>query len=66
MLVDNSTDMLLPDAGPVRRWGLSGGAAPLREGPSDVTESRSTLDVLRAEHGYAALVDVHRAVWAGA
>jgi 7,8-dihydropterin-6-yl-methyl-4-(beta-D-ribofuranosyl)aminobenzene 5'-phosphate synthase len=64
VLVDNSTDMLLPDvspdAGPVRRWGLAGTAAPIVHAPSDVTEAGSTLGVLRAEHGYAALVDVHR------
>jgi 7,8-dihydropterin-6-yl-methyl-4-(beta-D-ribofuranosyl)aminobenzene 5'-phosphate synthase len=59
VVVDNSTDMLLPDAGPVRRWGLGGSAAPIGHAPSDVTLHRTTLGVLRAEHGYAALVDVH-------
>jgi 7,8-dihydropterin-6-yl-methyl-4-(beta-D-ribofuranosyl)aminobenzene 5'-phosphate synthase len=60
VLVDNTTDMLLPDAGPVRRWGLAGTAGPLPVVPSDVAVGGSTLDPLRAEHGYSALVDVQR------
>jgi 7,8-dihydropterin-6-yl-methyl-4-(beta-D-ribofuranosyl)aminobenzene 5'-phosphate synthase len=27
--VDNTADMLLPDVGPVRHWGLSGTSGPL-------------------------------------
>ncbi len=58
-LVDNSADMLLPDRGVVRRWGLSGSAGPLPIVPSDVAEGGSTLDFLRAEHGYSALIELH-------
>ena len=58
-LVDNSADMLLPDRGLVRRWGLSGSAGPLPIVPSDVAEGGSTLDFLRAEHGYSALIELH-------
>ena len=57
-VIDNTADMLLPDGGLVRRWGLSGSAGPLPIVPSDVAEGGSTLDFLRAEHGYAALLDV--------
>ena len=59
-LVDNIADMLLPDVGPVRRWGLSGSAGPLPMVPSDVTVGGSTLGFLRAEHGYSAMIDVVR------
>jgi 7,8-dihydropterin-6-yl-methyl-4-(beta-D-ribofuranosyl)aminobenzene 5'-phosphate synthase len=59
-LVDNTADMLLPDVGPVRRWGLSGTSGPLPVAPSGVSFGGSTLDFLRAEHGYSALVDVYQ------
>jgi 7,8-dihydropterin-6-yl-methyl-4-(beta-D-ribofuranosyl)aminobenzene 5'-phosphate synthase len=59
-LVDNTADMLLPDVGPVRRWGLSGTGGPLPVAPSGVAVGGSTLDFLRAEHGYSALVDVYQ------
>jgi 7,8-dihydropterin-6-yl-methyl-4-(beta-D-ribofuranosyl)aminobenzene 5'-phosphate synthase len=59
-LVDNTADMLLPDVGPVRRWGLSGTSGPLPVAPSGAAVGGSTLDFLRAEHGYSALVDVYR------
>jgi 7,8-dihydropterin-6-yl-methyl-4-(beta-D-ribofuranosyl)aminobenzene 5'-phosphate synthase len=62
-LVDNTADMLLPDVGPVRRWGLSGTGGPLPVAPSGVAVGRSTLDFLRAEHGYSALVDVYQGGW---
>jgi 7,8-dihydropterin-6-yl-methyl-4-(beta-D-ribofuranosyl)aminobenzene 5'-phosphate synthase len=59
-LVDNTADMLLPDVGPVRRWGLSGTSGSLPVAPSGAAVGGSTLDFLRAEHGYSALVDVYR------
>jgi 7,8-dihydropterin-6-yl-methyl-4-(beta-D-ribofuranosyl)aminobenzene 5'-phosphate synthase len=59
-VVDNTADMLLPDVGLVRRWGLSGTGGPLPVVPSGVAVGGSTLDVLRAEHGYSALVDVYQ------
>jgi 7,8-dihydropterin-6-yl-methyl-4-(beta-D-ribofuranosyl)aminobenzene 5'-phosphate synthase len=57
-VVDSTADMLLPDAGLVRRWGLSGTVGPVPSLPSDVAAGGSTLDLLRAEHGYSAVVDV--------
>ena len=59
-LVDNTADMLLPDVGPVRRWGLSGTSGSLPVAPSGAAVGGSTLDFLRAEHGYSALVHVYR------
>jgi 7,8-dihydropterin-6-yl-methyl-4-(beta-D-ribofuranosyl)aminobenzene 5'-phosphate synthase len=59
-LVDNTADMLLPDVGPVRRWGLSGTSGSLPVAPSGAAVGGSTFDFLRAEHGYSALVDVYR------
>lgn len=55
-LVDNSSDLLLPDEGLVRRWGLAG---PLPVVPGELADGGTTVDVLRAEHGFSALVDVH-------
>lgn len=52
--------MLLPDVAPVRRWGLSGTSGPLPVALSGVAVGGSTLDFLRAEHGYSALVDVYQ------
>jgi 7,8-dihydropterin-6-yl-methyl-4-(beta-D-ribofuranosyl)aminobenzene 5'-phosphate synthase len=60
-VVDNTADMLLPDVGLVRRWGLSGTAGRIPVVPSDVTIGGATLDFLRAEHGYSALLEVTRA-----
>lgn len=57
-LVDNSSDMLLPDEGLVRRWGPSGSAGPLPIVPAELTAGGTTLDVLRAEHGFSALIEV--------
>jgi 7,8-dihydropterin-6-yl-methyl-4-(beta-D-ribofuranosyl)aminobenzene 5'-phosphate synthase len=58
-LVDNSSDVLLPDEGLVRRWGLIGSAGPLPIVPADLAVGGSTIDVLRAEHGFSAMVEVH-------
>jgi 7,8-dihydropterin-6-yl-methyl-4-(beta-D-ribofuranosyl)aminobenzene 5'-phosphate synthase len=57
-LVDNSSDMLLPDEGLVRRWGSSGSAGPLPIVPSELTTDGKTVDMLRAEHGFSALIEV--------
>ena len=57
-VMDNSCDMLLPDVGLVRRWGLAGSAAPLPVLPSELAAGGSTVDVLRAEHGFSALIEV--------
>jgi 7,8-dihydropterin-6-yl-methyl-4-(beta-D-ribofuranosyl)aminobenzene 5'-phosphate synthase len=58
-LVDNSSDMLLPDEGLVRRWGLVGTAGPLPVVPSELADGGRTVDFLRAEHGFSAMVEVH-------
>jgi 7,8-dihydropterin-6-yl-methyl-4-(beta-D-ribofuranosyl)aminobenzene 5'-phosphate synthase len=57
-LVDNSSDILLPDQGLVRRWGPAGSAGPLPIVPSEMAVDGKTFDVLRAEHGFSALVEV--------
>ncbi|MDV6291781.1 MULTISPECIES: MBL fold metallo-hydrolase [Rhodococcus] len=57
-LVDNSSDVLLPDVGPVRRWGPAGSAGPLPIVPSDLAVGFRTVDLLRAEHGFSVLIEV--------
>ena len=57
-LVDNSSDILLPDEGLVRRWGPGGSAGPLPILPTELAVGGTTLDVLRAEHGFSALIEV--------
>jgi 7,8-dihydropterin-6-yl-methyl-4-(beta-D-ribofuranosyl)aminobenzene 5'-phosphate synthase len=57
-LMDNSADALLPDEGLVRRWGLSGTAGPLPVIPAEFALERQSVDFLRAEHGFSALVEV--------
>ncbi|MEO8330504.1 MAG: MBL fold metallo-hydrolase, partial [Candidatus Nanopelagicales bacterium] len=58
-LVDNSSDVLLPNAGLVRRWGLAGSAGEIPVIPTDMAEGGKTFDFLRAEHGFAALIELH-------
>jgi 7,8-dihydropterin-6-yl-methyl-4-(beta-D-ribofuranosyl)aminobenzene 5'-phosphate synthase len=58
-VVDNSSDVLMPDEGLVRRWGPVGTAGPLPVIPTDFAEGGKTVDCLRAEHGFSALVEVH-------
>ncbi len=60
-LMDNSSDVLLPDDGLVRRWGLAGSAGPLPVLPAELALERHSFDFLRAEHGFSALVDVRAA-----
>lgn len=57
-LMDNSCDALLPDEGLVRRWGVVGTAGALPVVPSGVAVHGQTVDMLRAEHGFSALVEV--------
>ncbi|HEY5847097.1 MAG TPA: MBL fold metallo-hydrolase [Microlunatus sp.] len=57
-VVDNSADMLLPDRGLMRRWGPSGTTGPLPVTRSDVAVGGTTLDFLRAEHGYSAVIEI--------
>jgi 7,8-dihydropterin-6-yl-methyl-4-(beta-D-ribofuranosyl)aminobenzene 5'-phosphate synthase len=57
-LIDNSIDILMPDVGLVKRWGPMGSSAPLRLTAAEVFEDGKTVDVLRAEHGYSALIEL--------
>jgi 7,8-dihydropterin-6-yl-methyl-4-(beta-D-ribofuranosyl)aminobenzene 5'-phosphate synthase len=57
-LVDNSCDVLLPDEGLVRRWGITGTAGEIPVVPTEIAEGGKTVDFLRAEHGFSILVDV--------
>ena len=58
ILVDNVSDMLLEDQGPARRVGDAG--RPLPNRPLGLFEEGETVDELRAEHGFSALVTVTR------
>src|SRR6516165_561832 len=59
-LVDNLSDLLLPDQGPVTRAGLlRAGTAPRLA--TSVLEGGEAFDVPLAEHGFAMLVTVTRA-----
>jgi 7,8-dihydropterin-6-yl-methyl-4-(beta-D-ribofuranosyl)aminobenzene 5'-phosphate synthase len=57
-VVDNSSDVLLPDEGLVRRWGPVGTAGEIPVIPSELAEGGTTVDFLRAEHGFSALIEV--------
>jgi 7,8-dihydropterin-6-yl-methyl-4-(beta-D-ribofuranosyl)aminobenzene 5'-phosphate synthase len=57
--VDNSSDLLLLDEGLVRRWGIVGSAGEFPVVPCGVALEGSTVDVLRAEHGFSSLVEIH-------
>jgi 7,8-dihydropterin-6-yl-methyl-4-(beta-D-ribofuranosyl)aminobenzene 5'-phosphate synthase len=56
-LIDNVTDVFMPDQGPARRVGP--GSAPWRR--SAVMEEAQVPDALVAEHGFSALVTVTKA-----
>lgn len=57
-LMDNSSDVLLLDEeGLVRRWGLNGSAGPLPIIPDGMSVDGHSIDFLRAEHGFSALVE---------
>jgi 7,8-dihydropterin-6-yl-methyl-4-(beta-D-ribofuranosyl)aminobenzene 5'-phosphate synthase len=56
MLMDNVTDMIMPDDGPARRFA---GRLPLRD--STVTTIGQVPEALIAEHGFSALITVTRA-----
>jgi 7,8-dihydropterin-6-yl-methyl-4-(beta-D-ribofuranosyl)aminobenzene 5'-phosphate synthase len=57
-VMDNSCDALLPDVGLVRRWGLAGSAGALPVLPSELALDGANVDMLRAEHGFSALIEV--------
>src|SRR5215472_7601449 len=54
-LMDNVTDVFMPDQGPARRPG-----PPQRHRTSSVMAGGQTLDALIAEHGFSALVTVRK------
>ena len=58
-LVDNSTDLLLPDQGPVHRHGLLAAGAAQRLA-TNVLDTGETYDIPMAEHGFSMLVTVTR------
>jgi 7,8-dihydropterin-6-yl-methyl-4-(beta-D-ribofuranosyl)aminobenzene 5'-phosphate synthase len=56
MVCDNSVDMLLPDQGPAKRLGLTGGLDPVLDAPTLV--DGKAIDPPLAEHGFSALVEI--------
>ena len=58
-LVDNSTDLLLADQGPVHRHGLLAATAASRLA-TNVLDTGETYDIPLAEHGFSMLVTVTR------
>jgi 7,8-dihydropterin-6-yl-methyl-4-(beta-D-ribofuranosyl)aminobenzene 5'-phosphate synthase len=56
-VMDNVTDMLMPDQGPARRFGLGRGP----RGPSALMAEGQVPEALVAEHGFSALVTVTKA-----
>jgi len=58
VLMDNVTDLLLPDSGSVHRTGIASGRPPLRD--SAITEGGQTEDTLVAEHGFSTLVTIQK------
>ena len=59
-LVDNSTDLLLADQGPVKRAGLLAAPSASRLATT-VLDTGETFDIPLAQHGFAMLVTVNRA-----
>jgi 7,8-dihydropterin-6-yl-methyl-4-(beta-D-ribofuranosyl)aminobenzene 5'-phosphate synthase len=59
-LVDNSTDLLLPDQGPIHRHGLLAAGTAQRLA-TNVLDTGETYDIPLAEHGFSMLVTVTRA-----
>ena len=59
-LVDNSTDLLLADQGPVKRAGLLAAPSASRLATT-VLDTGETFDIPLAQHGFAMLVTVTRA-----
>ncbi|GIF72395.1 MBL fold metallo-hydrolase [Asanoa siamensis] len=57
-LIDNYTDVLLPDEGPIKRWGAVGSGGRAAPVPDAISVAGQTVDGLRAEHGFSALVEL--------
>lgn len=60
-VIDNSSDVLMADADVVRRWRPVGAVGTTPTVPSLIVEDGETVDFLRAEHGFSALVEVRAA-----
>ncbi|MGZ5299671.1 MAG: MBL fold metallo-hydrolase [Actinomycetota bacterium] len=60
-LIDNAIDVLMPDQGFIKRWGPAGTSAPIPTIPAEVADGGKTVDFLRAEHGYSALIELEKA-----
>lgn len=60
-VIDNSSDVLMADSDVVRRWRPVGPAGTGPTVPSAIVEDGETVDFLRAEHGFSALVEVRAA-----
>ena len=60
-LIDNAIDVLMPDQGFIKRWGPVGTSAPIPVIPAEVADGGKTVDFLRAEHGYSALIEIEKA-----
>ena len=58
-LVDNTTDLLIPDEGPAKRPPLAFSAYPSL--PARFLDGGHTADLLRAEHGFSCLVTMEKA-----
>lgn len=56
ILVDNLTDVFMPDEGPATRFPLTSPAAPRR--PASMLEGGEVVEQLRGEHGFSALVTI--------
>ena len=57
-LMDNYSDMLLPNQGPAKRAQSGGAAGPLPRIPVETFEEETAPDSLLAQHGFSALVTV--------
>jgi 7,8-dihydropterin-6-yl-methyl-4-(beta-D-ribofuranosyl)aminobenzene 5'-phosphate synthase len=57
-LIDNVTDLLLPDEGPAKRYPLARAVVP--SVPARFLEGGRTGDALRAEHGFSCLVTIEK------
>ena len=59
-LIDNTTDVLMPDQGFIKRWGPVGTSAPMKAIPAEVADGGKSVDTLRAEHGYSASIEIEK------
>jgi 7,8-dihydropterin-6-yl-methyl-4-(beta-D-ribofuranosyl)aminobenzene 5'-phosphate synthase len=57
-LIDNVSDVLMPDAGNVQRWGPVGTSGPVPRIENLVADGGKSADFLRAEHGFSILVEI--------